>query len=58
MVRGVRLSNQDRMIILGITLFLFLGIFIIGIGFTGMYLIDFEQEYCSTDDNCIAGDEC
>ena len=58
MVRGVRLTNQDRMIILGITLFLFFGIFLIGRGFTGMYMIDFEQESCSTNEDCLAEEVC
>lgn len=58
MVRGVRLTNQDRLIILGLTLFFFLGILLIGRGFTGMYLIDFEQEYCSNDEDCLAGEVC
>jgi hypothetical protein len=43
MARGVRLTNQDRLIVLGLTLFFFFGIFLVGRGFTGMYLIDFQQ---------------
>lgn len=58
MVRGVRLTNQDRMIILGLTLIFFLGIFLMGRGITGMYLIDFEQEDCSGDEDCLAEEVC
>jgi len=58
MVRGVKLTNQDRLIILGLTLVFFFGIFLIGRGFTGMYLIDFEQEYCSMDEGCLAEEVC
>lgn len=58
MVRGVMLTNQDRTIILGLTLLLFFGIFLIGRGFTGMYLIDFPQESCSSDDDCLTDQKC
>jgi len=58
MVRGVRLTNQDRMVVLGLTLIFFFGVLLMGRGFTGMYLIDFEQEYCSSDEDCLAGEVC
>ncbi len=59
MVRGVRLTNQDRMIVLGLTLLFFFGILLMGRGlFTGMYLIDFEQEYCSNNEDCLEGNVC
>ena len=58
MVKKEKLTNQDRRLILGITILLFCGIFLIGKGFTGMYLIDFEQEYCNTDEDCITGQVC
>lgn len=58
MVRGVMLTNQDRTIILGLTLLLFFGIFLMGKGFTGMYLIDFPQESCSSDDDCLTDQKC
>lgn len=58
MVRGVRLTNQDRMIVLGLTLLLFFGIFLMGRGITGMYLIDFEQQGCSSDEDCLTEETC
>lgn len=57
-MRRAKLNNQDRIIILGITLLFFLGVLLVGRGFTGMYLIDFEQEYCSNDEDCITGQVC
>jgi len=55
----VRLTNQDRLIVLGLTLILFFGIFLLGNGIiTGSYLIDFEQPYCSNDDECYSGKVC
>ena len=58
MVSGERLTNQDRLVVLGITLILFFGIFLIGRGITGLYLIDFEQEYCKHDLDCMAEQVC
>lgn len=58
MVRGVRLTNQDRLIILGLTLFFFFGIFLVGRGFTGMYLVDFEQNSCDNNEDCLEGQVC
>lgn len=58
MTRGVKLTNQDRLIILGITLILFFGVFLIGKEFTGMYSLELEQSYCNSDEDCMAGQAC
>lgn len=53
-----RLDTNDRLIIIGLTFLFCFGIFLMGKGFTGMYLIDFEQEECSTNEGCPAEQAC
>ena len=55
MTKGV---FNNGMTFLGIALFFFLGISLIGLGFTGMYLVDFPQEYCSVNEDCQSGQVC
>lgn len=52
------LNTKDRLIIIGLTFTLFFGIFFLGKGITGLYLIDFEQDYCDENADCKQGEVC
>ena len=58
MAKKTKTGNKNKIIAILITLTFFLGILLTGKGFTGMYLIDFEQKYCSSDADCLAGQAC
>ena len=54
----VRLTKQSKALIFTLALFLFFGLFFKNESFTGMYLLDFQQEYCSADKDCQTGEAC
>ncbi len=51
-MKNKNLTIKDRSLILGIAILFFFGILFFGQGITGMYLLDFEKDFCSETQDC------
>ena len=54
----IKATNENRLEVMGIVLLMLFGILFVGRGFSGMYLIDFDQQDCEDDSDCRSGVCC
>ena len=52
------MKYENTIIVSVLIAFLFASFFLTGIGITGLYLMDFKQNYCSEDTDCSQDEVC
>ena len=50
--------NEHTAVVTVLMALLFFSSWLMGSGFTGLYLLDFEKNYCLDDTNCFSPDVC
>ena len=52
------MEHEHTAIVVALMALLFFSSWLMGSGFTGLYLLDFEQNYCLDDTNCFPPEVC
>ena len=52
------MEHEHTAIVIALMALLFFSSWLIGSGITGLYFIDWEQNYCSTNADCFVGEVC
>ena len=52
------MKHEHTLVVIALMAFLFFASWLMGTGFTGLYLLDWEQNYCTQDFDCETGEVC